>query len=221
MPRIARSIIEGLPHHVTQRGSRRQRVFFSAADRRRYLAWLREYAETYDLEVWSYCLMTNHLHLVVVPGKVDAISRGLHALHARYARRVNADRGWTGHLWQGRFFSAPLEAEYACAAIRYVERNPVRCGLIKRAEAYPWSSAAFHVGRRADRVINASGIWGAAVEGWANELRGTEEESALQLLRERTQRGFPCGSEGFVARIGQATGRDLTIRPRGRPRKQI
>jgi putative transposase len=124
MPRLSRTVFPGVAHHITQRGNRREQVFFDDDDRQTYLDWLAHYSRRFDVEVLGYCLMTNHVHLVVMPGSEDGLHRMLKPLHMRYAQRVNRARGWTGHLWQGRFFSSPLDEAYLWAALRYVERNP-------------------------------------------------------------------------------------------------
>src|ERR1700675_1241107 len=142
MPRLARAVFAGIPHHVTQRGNRREDVFFGDDDRRLYLSWLKGYCDDHAVEVLAYCLMTNHVHLVAVPVRADGLERALKPLHMRYAQRINRQRGWHGHLWQGRFFSSPLDEAYLWAALRYVERNPVRARLGRRAENYPWRGPA-------------------------------------------------------------------------------
>lgn len=217
MPRIGRTVIEGLPYHITQRGNRGQDVFFSDDDRRCYLSWLKDYSERYGLDILAYCLMTTHMHLVGVPNASDSMSKTLHALHTRYSNTINAVHGWSGHLWQGRFFSSALDEAHLWTAVRYVERNPVRAGMVKRAEEYRWSSAAFHL---PDRLIRAEGEWGAAIRDWDQVLNTDECESDVQLLRDRTRVGFPCGEEAFVLGVAEAAGCELTLRPRGRPRKQ-
>src|SRR5437762_13869192 len=122
MPRLPRTVVPDLPHHVTQRGNRRERVFFTRRDRRAYLAWLRQYAERWHVDLLAYCLMANHIHLVAVPSAADGLQRMLKPLHSRYAQRINRLRGWKGHVWQGRFFSSALDERHMWAAIRYVER---------------------------------------------------------------------------------------------------
>jgi putative transposase len=154
MPRIARVVIPGCPHHVTQRGNRREDVFFTEADRLRYLELLAEYAAKDGLAVQAYCLMTNHVHLVVVPRAEASLAAALKPVHMRYTQHVNRTQRLRGRLWQGRFFSCPLDDEHLWAAVRYVECNPVRAGLLERAEHYPWSSAAAHCGLRADPVLS-------------------------------------------------------------------
>ena len=149
MPRVARVVCAGVPHHVTQRGNRRGQVFFTREDHQAYLKWLREYTSRYEVDVLAYCLMTNHLHLVVVPKTEDSLHQALKPLHMRYAQRVNRARGWKGHVWQGRYFSSALDEAYLWAAIRYFELNPVRARLTDQAANYSWSSAAAHCGSRA------------------------------------------------------------------------
>jgi putative transposase len=218
MPRTARTVIPGLPYHVTQRGNRRQDVFFSDDDRRRYLAWLKDYSERYGLEILAYCLMSNHVHYASIPREHDAMARTLQIVHTRHSQAINDELGWSGHLWQGRFFSTALDEAHLWTAVRYIERNPVRAGLVSHASEYPWSSAAFHLGLRRDRIINTSSEWGSPIEGWQEALAENEDDSELELLRERTWRGFPCGDEEFVARIAEQLGHDLVLRPRGRPK---
>ncbi len=164
MSRRARIVLAGVPHHVTQRGNHRQQVFFDDADRLAYLDWLRLYSAEEAVSVLAYCLMPNHIHLVAVPAKPDALRRALKPLHGRYAHRVNRELAWHGHLWQGRFHSAPLDESHLWAAVRYVERNPVRAGLVEIAQRYPWSSAAAHCGLRHDPVLSAEARWQRQIE---------------------------------------------------------
>jgi len=220
MPRVARAVIEGIPYHITQRGNRRQDIFFSDDDRRGYLSYLKDYSERYGLDILSYCLMTNHVHLVSLPRKADSLAFTLRAAHMRYSQMINSKLGWTGHLWQGRYFSAALDETHLWAAVRYVERNPIRAGLVARAEDYEWSSAAFHLGIREDKLLRSETQWGGPVEEWNRELEVVQDEEMVQLLRSRTQSGFPCGDEGFVQRVSEIIGRPLLLRGRGRPRKR-
>lgn len=222
MPRLARTVIAGLPHHVVQRGNRREDVFFTDADRRTYLSWLRDYADLYEVEILAYCLMTNHVHMIALPATADALNRMLKPLHMRYAQKVNRTHGWAGHLWQGRFYSSALDDAHLWAAVRYVERNPVRAGAVRRAEDHPWSSAAAHCGLRIDPVLTRDPAWRRWVENiddWSAWLAEGDEPERIDLLRRHLDRGLPCGSEDFVAGLESATGRSLRFRPRGRPRK--
>lgn len=131
MPRLARTVCARVPDHLTQRGNRRENVFYTEEDRVAYLTWLRDYAEKYDVNILAYCLMTNHIHLVAVPETEAGLHRVLKPLHMRYAQRINRRRRWKGHLWQGRFFSSALDDAYRWAAVRYVERNPVRARMVR------------------------------------------------------------------------------------------
>ena len=126
MPRLARTVFAGVPHHVTQRGNRREDVFFNDDHRNQYLEWLVEYCQRYHVEALAYCLMSNHVHLVMIPESEAGLQQVLKPLHMRYAQRLNRERDWKGHVWQGRYFSSPLDERYTWEAIRYVERNPVR-----------------------------------------------------------------------------------------------
>ena len=223
MPRMARVICPQVPHHVTQRGNRREDVFLTDADRIRYLQWLAEYAEKHRVDMLAYCLMTNHVHLVVVPGSEVALQRMLKPLHMRYAQRINRRKGWKGHLWQGRFFSSALDADYLWAAIRYVERNPVRAKMVSKAENYPWSSAAGHCGMQDDRVLCSKPYWRRQFEGignWSAWLAAGDEPGQLEILRRNADKGLPCGSDKFILRLEKCVGRKLAFRPRGRPKRR-
>ena len=223
MPRRARTVFSGVAHHVTQRGNRREDVFFSDEDRLVYLAWLHEYCVIHELEVLAYCLMSNHVHLVAVPASDEGLQRVLKPLHMRYAQRVNRAHGWKGHLWQGRYFSCPLDGAYLWAAVRYVERNPVRAGLVRRAKAYRWSSAAAHCGERADALISSDSEWCRKLlpaEHWSAWLAEGDEEKELHTMRRNIDKGLPCGSDEFVGQLAQRAGRPLDFRPQGRPAKE-
>jgi putative transposase len=135
-------------------------------DREAYLTWLQAYCEKFEVEILAYCLMTNHVHLVAIPATDDGLQRVLKPLHMRYAQRINRAKGWKGHLWQGRFFSSPLDEAYLWAAVRYVERNPVRAGMVSRAENYRWSSAAAHCGNHLDDLLNLASRLAGAGSFW-------------------------------------------------------
>jgi putative transposase len=222
MPRAPRIVFPGLPHHVVQRGNRRCQVFFNDADRVTYLDWLGAYSQLHQVQILAYCLMPNHVHLVVVPEGAEGLEQVLRPLHMRYAQRINRNREWSGHLWQGRFFSAVLDESYLWAAIRYVERNPVRAGIVARAEHYRWSSAAAHCGLRADVLLTTAETWQptlAPVDSWEKWLATDEDARQLDVLRESVNKGLPCGSEAFVTGLERASGLNLRVRPQGRPSK--
>jgi putative transposase len=222
MPRLPRTVFADLPHHVTQRGNRREDIFFTDEDREAYLSWLKEYSDKHQVEILAYCLMTNHIHLVAVPAADDGLHRMLKPLHMRYAQRINRARGWKGHVWQGRFFSSPLDEAYLWAAVRYVERNPVRAGMESCAENYRWSSAAAHCGNRSDSLINFESDWRKRfpeIDGWSAWLAEGDETEEIRILRQNVEKGLPCGDARFVQKLGKMVGRQLEHRPQGRPRK--
>ena len=221
MPRLARTVFAEVPHHVTQRGNRREDVFFVEEDYQTYLKWLHQYSLQHRLEILAYCLMTNHVHLIAVPESIDSLHRALKPLHMRYAQRINRIKGWKGHLWQGRYFSAPLDEPYTWSAIRYVELNPVRARMVEKAEEYPWSSAATHCGLREDDILLRGEGWltlKAPIDDWSNWLAEGDRQGELKIIRRNIDKGLPCGSNQFVSHLEELVGRSLQFRPRGRPK---
>lgn len=155
MPRAARIVVPDRPHHVTQRGNRRQPTFFGDGDYRFYLSLVREACAAARVAVWAYCLMPNHVHLLLTPRDETGLGRAVKETHRRYTTMINRREGWTGYLWQGRFGSEPLATDAsALAAARYIERNPVEAGLVRRPEEWPWSSAATHLAARDDPLLD-------------------------------------------------------------------
>jgi putative transposase len=156
---------------VTQRGNRREGVFFTEWDRHVYLSYLPEYARKQALHILAYCLMANHVHLVAVPRHTESLAGALKPVHLRYAQHVNGSQGLSGRLWQGRFYSCPMDDAHLYAAVRHVERNPVRAGIVTAAETYPWSSAAVHCGQRGEPFLADRFGMGEVIENWAAWLR--------------------------------------------------
>jgi putative transposase len=203
-----------LAHHITQRGNRRQRTFFCPDDYLLYIALLAEWCGRCGVEVWAYCLMPNHVHLIAVPGSPDALRRAIGEAHRRYTADINRREGWRGHLWQGRFASYVMDDRYTLAAARYVELNPVRAGLVARAEDYPWSSARAHLLGRNDCLVKAAPLL-ARAEDWSSFLdEGTNAEDS-HSLRAHQSTGRPLGSDAFVDELERALGRILKRRPPG------
>jgi putative transposase len=221
MPRVARVVIPEIPHHVTQRGNNRQDVFFVKDDRRVYLDILREQCLRYGLTVLGYCLMTNHIHLIATPWQEDSLARAMGRTDVLYAQYINRLHGRSGHLWQNRFFSCALDEEYFWQALRYVERNPVRAGMVEQAWEYPWSSAAGHVtGMDRGKLIDLTG-WPELSAGldWRQELSSAEDEKRLSALRSGLRRGRPLGSDRFISKLEVLLSRRLRPLPPGRPKK--
>ncbi|MGH8197587.1 MAG: transposase [Steroidobacteraceae bacterium] len=218
MPRHARTVFPGVPHHVTQRGNRRERVFFSRGDHAAYLGLLGEQAKQFIVDVVAYCLMPNHVHLVVIPSNLDGLHLMFKAVHGQYAQRVNRVRNQKGHIWQGRYFSSPLDAHYLLNAVRYVELNPVRAQMVVRAEDYAWSSAAAHCGLRNDPLVDSKPRLRllAGIANWSHWLTEESAENAFETLRRHGGRNLPCGSSEFVAQLERSAGRTLRFRLQGR-----
>lgn len=235
MPRISRAIAVGYPHHVTQRGNYRQTVFAEADDYRKYLDYLAQYAPQCDLEIWAYCLMPSHVHMVCVPRQPNSLSRTLHTVHMKYALYFNKKKDTIGHLWQGRFFSCALDERHVYAAVRYVERNPLRGGLVSAPGDYPWSSAKVHIAGKSDPVLSGSCFLTETVTDWrqylgpgtgtgtgtgpdSGQVTGPDTKEETAVIK-ATLTGRPCGGEDFVKGVEEHLGRILTPQLRGRPRK--
>ncbi|OUR71585.1 hypothetical protein A9Q78_09305 [Methylophaga sp. 41_12_T18] len=221
MPRTRRHVFPTIPHHITQRGNRREDVFFNDDDKQLYLEWLTDYCKKYQVELLSYCLMDNHIHLIMTPQTHDGLHNVLKPLHMRYAQYINRRHGWSGHLWQGRFFSSALDEAHTHAAIRYVERNPVEAGMVEKSEDYPWSSAAHHCGQTVnDFLMNrANKITGITEDKWSDWLAIIVREGLTQVLERNIEKGLPCGSDNFIERLEKLADRSLQYRPQGRPSK--
>ena len=215
MARLARVVVPGYPHHITQRGNRRLPTFYSDADYEAYLALLAEQCAAHGVRIWAWCLMPNHVHLIAVPEWAEGLAPAVGRAHWRYTRHVNFREGWRGHLWQGRFASCPMDAAHTLAAARYVERNPVRAGLVKRAWQWPWSSAAAHVAGTGDALIAPGGPLAAEVTDWPDFLRTADDEATLETLRRHARTGRPLGDAGFIARLEADLGRRLRRRKPG------
>jgi putative transposase len=210
MPRNARCVEPGLAYHVTQRGSNRQRVFFSPSDHRTYLSLLREHLADAEVRVLAYCLMSNHVHLVVVPGRADSLAVLFRRVHGRYAQYLNTRRRRSGHLWQSRFFSCALSESHLWVALRYVEQNPCRAGIAGGPGEYRWSSAGAHLGEGVDRsgVLDLEFWKGAGGAARWSETHGSDHGGERTvLLRRCTYSGRPFGEEEFVVRLEERFGR--------------
>ncbi len=216
MPRMARVVAEAVPHHITQRGNNRQDTFYLPDDRRFYLETLRTKCRDHGVAVLGYCLMTNHVHLVAVPSSADALAQALGQAHGKYARWFNRRYRRSGHLWQNRFYSSALGGAHLETALAYVDLNPVRAGLVRRAEGYEWSSAAAHLTGCAGDSLVDSWDWEQLGFGadWAQRLAASRTADQGEMLRAATYGGRPFGDEKFVAQMERKIKRPLT---KGRP----
>ena len=220
MPRIARVVIPGVPHHVIQRGNNRQDVFFVDDDRRFYLSVLRDQARRCGLDLLGYCLMTNHVHLVAIPAGADSLQRAVGRAHFVYTRYVNRLHGRSGHLWQNRFYSCALDEEHLVAALAYVDRNPVRAKLVRAAWLYPWSSAQAHLDGKDDAELLAETQWREMFPevDWKLFLTRDEDDRVATRLWLHTSRGRPLGSDVFISKLEKKLGRRLRPLPEGWPK---
>ena len=215
MARIARVVAPGVPHHITQRGNRRQQTFFNDEDYQTYLDLMAEWCGRFDVEVWAYCLMPNHVHLIAVPKNVAALGEAIGEAHRRYSRRINFREGWRGHLWQGRFASFPMDDRYLLAAARYVELNPVRAKLCQAPEKYPWSSARAHCQRQDDPLVRTMPLL-ERIPDWSDFLADGLSEGTMETMRKHERTGRPLGDEPFMERLESLLNRRLKLRKAGR-----
>ena len=215
MARLARAVIPGVPHNVTQRGNRRLVTFFEPDDPALYLEILTEECRRYSVEIWAYCVMPNHVHLIAVPETEDGLRRAMGETHRRYTAIINKRQGWTGHLWQGRFFSFPMDQRHTLAAARYVELNPVRAKMVERPQDYAWSSAVPHLQGRDDRLVRVAPLLDLIGERDWGAFLGAGTPAELEALREHETTGRPLGDNDFVDRMELRMGRALRPRLRG------
>jgi putative transposase len=205
---MARLVVPGYPHHLTQRGNRRQRTFFEEADYLAYIELISDLKGKAGIDVWAYCLMPNHVHFVVVPQHKHSLAKLFGVAHHRYARQVNASHGWLGHLWQERFHSFVMDEAHLLAAVRYVELNPVRAGLCVRPEDWRWSSANAHLHCAPDKLVDIAAMR-ERVSDWRRYLWEHETPDSLAFVRRHTRSGRPAGDKRFIEQLEWLTGRRL------------
>lgn len=214
MARLARVVIPGHPHHVTQRGNGRARTFFEDGDYALYRDLLAANCKAAGVEVWAWCLMPNHVHLILVPSDPDGLRHALARVHRSYAGTIQARRKRTGHFWQGRFGAVAMDEQYLAAALRYVSLNPVRARLVKRAQDWRWSSTRAHLRGKDDGLTALAPIRDRFPE--FGDLLATEPEADLfDALRSAESIGRPLGDNRFLTRIERQTGRVLKPAKRG------
>ena len=217
MPRIARVVVPGLPHHITQRGARRLPTFFCEDDYWLYYNLLSEWCANWKVEVWAYCFMPNHTHIVAVPHSDEALSRAIGESHRRYTLLINKREGWKGHLWQERFSSFVMDEKHLYLGVRYVELNPVRANIMKYPWEYQWSSTRAYLAGKSNRLVSVETLLNQYGD-WKQYLQ--EGLSALQLdrFRKHMRTGRPMGSEEFLIELEHKLSRELRPRKPG-PRR--
>lgn len=220
MPRQARIVIPGELFHLTQRGNYKQHIFEDNDDRAHYINLFEEYKNKYGLHLYAFCLMNNHIHCIVQPMKMDSMAQTICRCHQQYSIYFHKKREIQGHLWQERFYSCVLYGDHIRQAIRYVERNPVRAGIVEQPWNYVWSSARAHLGTqyKALTLADASKYIGNALE-WKTFLIQDDKEEEIKRIRESTLKGTAVGDEQDIRALTDQIDRDLTPRPVGRPKK--
>lgn len=214
MARLARLVVPGIPHHVTQRGNGRSQTFFGEADYALYRDLLAEHCHAAEVAVWSWVLMPNHVHLILTPTDEDGLRRALAAVHRRYAGHVHARLQRTGHFWQGRFGAVALDEEHLGAAVRYVALNPVRAGLVERAQDWRWSSAPALLTGHDDGLTTLAPVR-ERYPRFADLLATGPDPAAFDRLRHAESIGRPLGDDAFITRLEALTNRSLRPGKRG------
>jgi len=220
MARLARIVVPGLPHHVTQRGNRRQKIFFEDGDYALYRDLLAERCRKAGVAVWAYCLMPNHVHLILVPATENGLALALGETHRRYTGFINARLRVTGHLFQGRFGSVALDEPHLLAAARYVALNPVRARLVRRARDWPWSNVRAHLQGRDDPLVAVAPLIERTAGRFADLLDSGPTPEELAAIRSAETIGRPLGSAKFLSRLEARLGRSLRPGRRGRPQRE-
>ncbi len=222
MPRIARLVVPGYPHHITQRGNYRQNIFSDDTDRRRYLNLVADYSQKFRLKLLAYCLMDNHVHFIVMPDSEESIADTFHIVHTVYSQYFNKKNSVTGHLLQGRYYSCVLDERHLLAAARYVERNPVRVKTVKDPTGYIWSSARGHAAVSNHDIINTDSLFDyieIKQNKWKDFINQSDDPDEVSVIRKCTASGRPLGNNIFVQKLEKISGQILHALPVGRPKK--
>ena len=214
MARLARVVVPGYPHHVTQRGNGRARTFFGDGDYALYRDLLAENCRAAGVAVWGWCLMPNHVHLILVPSDPDGLRRALARVHRSYAGIIQTRRKRSGHFWQGRFGAVAMDEQHLAAALRYVSLNPVRARLVQRAQDWRWSSTRAHLRGKGDGLTELKPIR-ERFPRFADLLESEPEADMFERLRAAESIGRPLGDNSFFTRIERLTKRSLKPGKRG------
>ena len=219
MARLPRIVVPGYPHHVINRGNRRQSVFFSDDDKKYFYELLKREAARAKISIWVYCFMDNHVHLIAVPETEDGLAKGIGEAQRKYALTINIRNDWKGHLWEERFKSCPMGESYLYSAVRYIEKNPVRARIVKNAEDYYWSSARAHVFLGNDDLLSDFFLT-SLIPDWAAYLKEETNETDEIFLRTHINTGRPLGDDKFIDELEKLTGRNLRKKKPRRGKKK-
>ena len=215
MARLSRIVVPDAPHHVTQRGNRRQALFSEPGDYALYRDLLAERLAKNGIVCWAYCLMPNHVHLILNPGASAGLSRAVGEAHRRYTSYVNARARVTGHLFQGRFGCVAMDEAHALNAVRYLAFNPVRAGLCDRPEDWPWSSVKAHLAGRDDALVRVRPVLDIAPTFAQLLGMSLDELAALDAFETLASNDRPIGSAAFLAQTERTLGRSVRPGKRG------
>jgi len=222
MPRIARAVATGYPHHVVQRGNNRDQVFSSDSDRYAYIALLKKYSEKWRVKLLAYCLMSNHIHLLLRPQGEESLHKMMQGVTLCYTQHINRTHGRSGRLWESRYYSSIIDKErYLWAVARYIEQNPVRARMVNKAEDYPYSSALTHVRGELNGVVNEELFDASQRDAYRALLGEMVAEDEMTRIRYSIRTGRPMGSEEFIGKMERKLGRCFKVRPPGRPKKVL
>jgi len=220
MPRIARTVAIGFPHHIVQRGNNREKIFFAQETRKKYLDLLKEHARKWDVHILAYCLMTNHVHFLVRPDKVESLGKMMQGLNVSYTRYINKRYKRTGRIFEGRYHSCIVDEEaYLWSVVRYIEQNPTRAKMVKKLEDYPYSSALAHLSGRKDEVLTEELFSAPERLGYIEFMRGEIPSKEQDNIRLSTRRGRPLGDDKFISKIERMLNAILRPKATGRPVK--
>jgi len=220
MARIARIVAPGMPHHITQRGNRRLQTFFSDKDYIAYMDLIKEWCDARGVEIWSYCLMPNHVHLIAVPETKESLMLAIGEAHRRYSRMINFREGWKGHLWQGRFASYVLDEIHLLACARYIEMNPVRAKLVKDPTHWTWSSAFAHTNGGEDTLAKTQSLIQLVNKDWTQFLSESITTKMRSRLQKHERTGRPAGNIQFIEKLEKSLGVTLKLKKPGRKPKK-
>jgi len=221
MPRIARAIAVDFPHHVVQRGNNREKVFFHKKDKERYLSLLKKYSDKWDAPILAYCLMNNHVHLLTRPKKEESLYKMMQGVTLCYTQYINREHRRTGRLWESRYHSCIVAKEkYLWAVARYIEQNPIRAKIVKKAEDFPYSSARAHIAGARDEALGEELFKEEQRKDYKKIIRSNIPEKEANIIRYNTRTGRPFGSEEFIKKMEKKLKREFMLKSPGRPRKQ-
>ncbi|MBL7069609.1 MAG: transposase [Candidatus Omnitrophica bacterium] len=223
MPRIARAVAVEYPHHITQRGNYRQKIFSSDTDYNKYISLLKDEAARYHLTITAYCLMSTHVHFIAIPQKEDSMGKVFKYVNMKYSQYYNKKLRISGHLFQGRFFSCIMDERHTMACARYIERNPVRAKMVNKPYIWKWSSAKVHCGMNKYDELRVNKLFNYIEydqKGWKEFIESPDNPDEVKQIRESTRKGRPLGSNDFVEKLEGKLNRFLRLKPKGRPKKK-